>query len=283
MIDETRRNILKTGFIGAVAGSTVISGLGGLCKVKEAKAKTAEHPYGYPVGGLDVQTTRQLAYDCWYGTELEGITHKGCAFATFHAIISQLAELDPNGPYSEIPTQMLEWAAGGVAGYGSICGTLNGACAAIGLICANGEATELISKLLNWSAESNLPTTPTEYDVFKDFDIMQSIAGGHLCHMSVTNWCLASGKAIGSDERKERCARLAADVAGTVIAVLNKEIGLEDTAPVKKTVCGSCHTMGTDYDAGQFTLGKMDCTACHTDLKKVGEEGHYLSLIKKPE
>ncbi len=159
MIDKTRRSILKTGFIGAVAGSTVISGLS-LYKVKEAKATTAEHPYVYP-GGLDVDTTRQLAYDSFYGYALTG--HSGCAFATFHALISQLAAMEnPPGPYSQIPTQMMEWAAGGVAGYGSICGTLNGACAAIGLICGNAQAKIIIGDLLNWSAETLLPTLLTE-------------------------------------------------------------------------------------------------------------------------
>jgi len=277
-----------------VAGSTVISGLGGLCKIKEAKADTSEHPYRYPAEGLNINDTRQLAYYSLKGIAVTG--HSGCAFATFHAIISQLADAETNGevdkygdflgPYSQIPTQMMEWGAGGVADYGSICGTLNGACAAIGLICTNDQAKKIITYLLNWAALSPLPTTP-DYNVVNNSDIVTSIAGGNLCHMSVTNWCLAAGKASGSIERKERCARLAADVAGTVVKllneVLNEDVELAQTSPAEATGCIDCHSSSNSFDEGGFTMGKMDCTTCHIDLGKVGEEGHYLSLIKKPE
>ncbi len=75
------------------------------------------------------------------------MVHKHCAFASFHAIIGGLAEV-VGYPYDTVPTQVMEWASGGVAGFSTFCGALNGACAAIGLICSNTDAVGFISDLL---------------------------------------------------------------------------------------------------------------------------------------
>jgi hypothetical protein len=263
MSEKTRREFLKSGALGAVAGATLASSLS-LVNPKKAHAAAA-HPFGYPVGGLDVEATRQLGYNSYKG--ING--HGECAFGSFNAIIGQLAEV-VGYPYDTIPTEMMEWAAGGVAGFGTFCGTLNGACAAIGLICNKADALGFISDLLTWYSETALPTNiiaPTG-------DLPTSVAGGNLCHMSVTNWCLASGFASGSPERSERCARLAGDVAAMTVSMLNNgRLGL--VVPGDKTTCRTCHYKGTDYAAGQFTRGKMDCTICHVDLKKVPEAGHH--------
>ncbi|MEW6521806.1 MAG: C-GCAxxG-C-C family protein [Thermodesulfobacteriota bacterium] len=280
MIDISRRKVLKAGSLSVIAGAGIIAGLN-LPKVKDAKASTVDHPYGYPVPGLDVAETRQLAYNGYYGIRLaDGITHKHCAFATFHALISQLADT-MGGPYTEIPTQMMEWASGGVAGYASLCGAINGACAAIGIICKNADATAIISNLLNWASTSSLPMllADSQLDVKISGELPQTIAGSELCHVSVTKWCLASGYASGSAERSERCARLAGDIAARAVELLNGAALTEDV-PVDSTVCGQCHYSGTDYDAGQFTRGFTDCTSCHVDLNKVSEEGHFSSIIK---
>jgi hypothetical protein len=280
MTDITRRNVLKT---GAIAGVGMITALN-LCKTREAKASAAEHPYGYPVEGLDVAVTRQLAYDGYYGITLaDGVKHKHCAFATFHALISQLAE-KLGAPYTEIPTQMMEWSSGGVAGYASLCGAINGVCSAIGLICSNSTAGAIISDLLNWVNVSSLPQPLSETGLVVSHGILgelpQSVAGSELCHVSVTKWCLASGFASGSPERSERCARLAGDIAARAVEMLNGSVTLTGIVPVDNTVCGQCHYSGTDFNGGQFTRGLTDCTSCHVDLTKVSEHGHHSSLIK---
>lgn len=275
MKNSTRRDFLKkAGTCGVAAGMAVAGGLTGL-GARKAHANSAVHPYGYIP--LDVEATRQLGYDGYKGITLaDGVTHKHCAFATFHAIIGQLAAADPASAYADIPTQMMEWASGGVAGFATFCGALNGACAAIGLICDASEAKPFISDLLSWYAATPLPTNI----VAPTGNLPQSIAGGNLCHMSVTNWCLASGLASGSSERSERCARLAGDVAAITVDMLNSgSLGL--TVPGDMTVCRSCHYKGTDADAGQFTRGKMDCAACHVDLKKVSEAGHKKGASNK--
>jgi hypothetical protein len=269
MPESSRRQFIKTGLCSAVAGATVVGGLSVL-NIKEAKAAPV-HPYGYPAKALDVEATRQLGYDGYKGIVLEdGITHKECSFATFNAIISQLATT-VGYPYNTVPTPMMEWASGGVVGYATFCGALNGACAAIGLVCSKADATAFISDLLSWYAQTPLPTNlvnPTGQET------PQSVAKGNLCHMSVTNWCLASGYASGSPERSERCARLAGDVAAMAVEMLNNgALGL--AIPANNTTCRSCHYKGTDFAAGQFTRGKMDCGVCHVDLKQVHSAAHH--------
>lgn len=265
----SRRDFIKkVGIYGAVSGVATAAGMS-IVDIENAKATQAEHPFGYPVDGLDVEVIRRKGYDGYKGIDINGITHAHCAFGAFHAIISQLAEV-VGSPYDTIPTQMMEWASGGVTGFATFCGALNGACAAIGLICSNSDAKDFISDLLSWYAETSLPTNliePTGY-------ITQSVAGGNLCHTSVTNWCLASGHASGSSERSERCARITGDVAAMAVTMLNDgRLGL--MVPGDKTICRTCHYRGTDYEGGQFTRGKMDCTKCHVDLKKVSESGHH--------
>ncbi len=231
----------------------------------------ASHPFGYPEGGLDVERTRRLGYDGFKGLTLTDRTrHSGCAFGAFNALIGQLADV-VGAPYTSIPPQMMDWAGAGVAGFGSLCGTLNGTAAAIGLICGGADARGFISDLMTWYSETALPTNalaPTG-------PLPRSTAASNLCHVSLTRWCLASGFASSSPERGERCARLAGDVAARAVELMNDgAMGLQ--VPAEKTVCRSCHYMGRDYTAGQFTHGEMNCLTCHIDLrgKRVEAAGH---------
>jgi hypothetical protein len=259
MTDTSRRDFLKSaGTYSAVAGVSLSGGisLGG------PVAPLYAHPFGYPEAGLDVERTRELAYAGYKGITLADETrHGGCAFAGFNAIIGQLAEV-VGEPYTTIPTQMMDWAGAGVVGFGSLCGTLNGVAAAIGLVCDGADAKGFVSDLMTWYSETPLPTniiSPTG-------DLTQSTATSNLCHISVSRWCMESGLASGSPERAERCARLAGDVAAKAVEMLNDgRMGLE--VPGQKTPCRSCHYMGPDFDAGQFTHGDMNCMTCHIGHK----------------
>ncbi|GAB4343249.1 MAG: C-GCAxxG-C-C family (seleno)protein [Desulfobulbaceae bacterium] len=280
---KSRRDFLKTGVCAAVAGAAATCGVASL-KVGAAKAAVgptqAQHPFGYIP--LDPEEIRQRGYDGYRkllpandGTS----PHGECAFGTFNAIIGKLAELDPYSGHATVPTQMMEWASGGAAGFATFCGALNGACAAIGLICANSDAKLFVADLLTWYSETMLPTPLAESSLVplpgKEYELSQSVAASNLCHVSVTNWCLASGFASGSSERSERCARLAGDVAAKTVELLNSGMGGTLGNPRdNSTVCGQCHYKGTDYDAGQFTRGKMNCHSCHVDIEKVSRKGH---------
>ncbi|MEN8142648.1 MAG: C-GCAxxG-C-C family protein [Thermodesulfobacteriota bacterium] len=277
MKEGSRREFLKVGLTTAVAGAAVATGLKAIVP-GEARANSAMHPYGFVA--LDVDESRQLGYNGYKGITLaDGVKHKHCAFATFNAIISQLAEADPQGPYANIPTQMMEWASGGVSGFATFCGALNGACAAIGLICSNTDAKLFTADLLTWYSESSLPSPLADTNLVpvlgKEYELPTSVARSNLCHVSVTNWCNASGFASGSSERSERCARLAGDVVAKTVELLNSGVGGELGNPRdNSTVCGACHYKGTDFDGGQFTRGKMNCHSCHTKIPKVSEKGH---------
>jgi hypothetical protein len=264
MTESSRRDFLKVG-AGVIVGAAVAGGL--TAGVKKAEAAVS-HPFGYIP--LDVEATRLAGYNSYKGVVIDGVKYAHCSFATFNAIIGQLQAADPYGPYANIPTQMMMWGAAGVASFGSFCGALNGACAALGLICNNTDANAFISDLLTWYTETALPTNiiaPTGV-------LAQSIARTTLCHNSVTNWCLASGFASGSPERGERCARLAGDVAAKTVEMLNNgRLGLP--VPSSKTSCVQCHYTGTNYAGGQFTRGNEDCTACHVDITKVPARGHH--------
>jgi hypothetical protein len=270
MTPTTRRDFLKNaGTYGAATGIGMAAGIG--LGPGHAAAAQARHPFGYPEGGLDVERTRGLAYQGFKGVSIpDGTRHSGCAFGTFNGIIGQLAEV-VGAPYTTIPLQMMDWGGAGVVGFGTLCGTLTGACAALGLICDGRDARAFISDLLSWYSETPLPTNL----LAPGGDLPQSQADSNLCHVSLTRWCRSSGYASGSPERLERCARLAGDVAARTVELLNGgALGLE--LPSERTVCRACHYMGTEYDTGQFTHGEMNCLTCHINLKEkaVSPTGH---------
>jgi hypothetical protein len=270
MSNTTRRAFLKmAGTYGTATGVGLAGGVG--LASPTAVAAQARHPFGYPEQGLDVERTRELGYQGFKGITLADDTrHAGCAFGTFNAIIGQLAEV-VGAPYTTIPLQMMDWGGAGVVGFGTLCGTLTGACAAIGLICDGQDARQFISDLLTWYSETELPTNlyaPTG-------DLPRSRADSNLCHVSLTHWCRSSGFASGAPERVERCSRVAGDVAAKAVEMLNEgALGLQ--VPSEKTVCRACHYMGENYDMGQFTHGEMNCLTCHINLKEkdVVPSGH---------
>lgn len=280
---KSRREFMKTGISTAVAGAAITCGFATLQSSK-AKASVGptqfQHPYGYIP--LDPDEMRQRGYDGYKKLlpASDGTSpHGECAFGTFNAIIGKLAELDPSSGHAMIPTQMMEWASGGAAGFATLCGAVNGACTAIGLICSNSDAKLFIADLLTWYSEDLLPTPLSESNLVplpgKEYELPRSIANSNLCHVSVTNWCLASGFASGSSQRSERCARLTGDIAAKVAELLNTGVGGTYGNPRdNSTICGQCHYKGTSYEDGQFTRGKMNCHSCHTDISKVSRNGH---------
>lgn len=270
MTNTNRREFIK----GAGGyGATAAFGLAGGASLGRStkQAEQAQHPFGYPEAGLDVEKTRELGYVGFQGITLsDGNSHGGCAFGAFNAIIGQLAAV-VGEPYTRIPLQMMDWGGAGVVGYGTLCGTLTGTAAAIGLICSGNDARAFISDLMSWYSDAPLPTNryaPTG-------DLPQSKAESNLCHVSLTRWCTTSGYASGSPERVDRCSRLSGDVAAKAVEMLNSSaLGLE--RPSERTVCRACHYMGPSYAVGQFTHGDMNCLTCHINLKEkdVTVDGH---------
>ena len=232
-------------------------------------------PYAYTK--LDVETVRKLGHRQFY----EG----DCCYGVFSAIVQSLAD-ELGEPFASIPTDMMRYGKGGVYGYGTLCGTVNGAAAAIQLVMDEPTAAPIITELLNWYASTMLPTDVAncyavnhEYlvdELKTDEALPQNIAGNVLCHVSVSKWCQESGYASGSEERKERCARLAGDVAAKAVELLNavadESFTPTLTSPGEQTGCMNCHKPGLEFSGGNFTQGKMDCTTCHVDPVLVPHE-----------
>ena len=78
----------------------------------------------------------------------KGYHKNGCMYATFEAIIGTLGDKF-GSPYSTFPFDMMKYGAGGIAGWGTLCGALNGAAAAIGLLSKTPK--KLIDELLKFS------------------------------------------------------------------------------------------------------------------------------------
>jgi hypothetical protein len=277
MADLARRSFLKYGAGLGLAAPAVLAGCGALpgSTLADTSSDDGGTPgdseaaqWPLPYSKLDVETVRKRGHRAFYAGD--------CCYGAFKAIVESLAEAQ-GGAFAGIPCDMMRFGKGGVVGFGSLCGALNGASAAINLVLTVEQATPVITELLNWYATEQLPSDISnqyaanhEYlveEMKTDAELARSISGDVLCHTSVTSWCKTSGDASGSVEREERCARLTGDVAAKAVEMLN---ALQDQAftpvlvsPGETAGCTACHKKGEDYAAGQWTQGKMNCTACH--------------------
>ncbi|MBW7865892.1 MAG: C_GCAxxG_C_C family protein [Candidatus Hydrogenedentes bacterium] len=253
----------KAGALGvAGAGVSIVSG----ADTGEAVAAFAMPPLPWPYTPLDVEETRKRAHGHYAEVH--------CCAGVFSSIVGGLA-LAAGHPFDKIPCGMMAYGASGVAGFGSLCGTLNGAGAAVSLVCGKKTTDAVMTELMSWYAAAPLPTaTANEYAVTGVFtwktpdavrtELAQSVAGDNLCHLSVTRWCKAANLGSGSKERSERCARVTGDVAAKTVELLNAvhdgSFRRAHPLPAQAGGCLQCHDMGER----SHTRGKMDCTLCHT-------------------
>ncbi len=201
-------------------------------------------------------------------------------YATFNAVVTALRD-KVGSPYDTIPTEMAYYGEGGMEGWSSLCGTLNGSSLAINLCSDKATTSALVNELIGWYTQTALPSdTANQFAAQSEYldnkmtkKLASSVSDSTLCHVSVTKCCLASGYASGSPERAERCARLAGDVASKAVELLTASANGTFKAvygPLAEASCTSCHTIGKDYKAGNFTRGKGDCTECHGDNPHAG-------------
>jgi hypothetical protein len=218
---------------------------------------------------LDVETVRKRGHRAFYAGD--------CCYGAFKAIIESLADTPGGEAFAGVPCDMMRYGKGGMYGYGTLCGAINGAAAAVQLVAAEETAAKVVTELLNWYATAELPSdasnayaTNHEFlvdELKSDQALLQNVAGNVLCHISVSKWSLASGYASGSEERKERCARIAGDVAAKAVELLNAVFD-ETFEPALTSLgeqagCMACHKPGLEFSGGNFTQGKMDCVTCH--------------------
>jgi len=219
--------------------------------------------------GLDPAETAELAY--------RQFKNGSCMYATFISIVSQLADKFGE-PYASFPFQMMKYGHGGIGGFGTICGALNGAAALIGLFVAEKKQQDsLINGIFRWYEKTHFPVFRPQKPIL-DIALPTSTSNSVLCHASITNWGNVAGYNIKSNQRKERCRRLTSDVAAQVTVVLNKFFNNEyithghDDENVRK--CMTCHGKEGKLDN---TGGKMNCVSCHSESfgHKIFSDAHY--------
>lgn len=255
----TRRGLFKDGgifLLGASVGGLSFPLPKHLARASTVKQEAQEVPWPYKK--LNPEVAAEKAYYAYY---------KGaCCYGVFQSIIGELRE-EVGAPYSMIPTSMMIFGEGGIAGTASVCGALNGAAAAIFLITGQMEKKErevafaLTQELFHWYEQVPLP----DYRPPKPkYEIVSSISRSTLCHASVSNWCKAAKLKAFSKERSERCGWLTGSVAKYTVRLLNAnaEGDFKAVHKLSKDVqsCRDCHDKGS---ALENTRGMMDCGGCH--------------------
>ena len=241
----------------------------------ENKVKAAPHKLEYNHSGenwkyspLDPAVTAELAYKYY--------NQGSCMYAVVTSVITQLAEKFGE-QYASFPSGMFKYGHGGVGGYGSICGALNGAAALIGLFISDKNVQDsMICDTFQWYENEALPDFKPLNPTF-DFIPATSISNSILCHASNTNWCNKSGFKVDSNERKERCRRLTGDVAKKLAIALNEIFADNYMTNSGSNAAGSCVTCHGKEGKLNNTAVKMDCKPCHSESigHRIFSDVHY--------
>jgi len=251
-------------FSGAAAAIIGIN----MLKTEKTHANEEFSIWPLPYSKLDPEYVRKLAHDYTYVN--------GCGYAGFAGIMKPLRD-KIGAPFTSIPLEMMTFAGGGINGWETICGALNGASAVISLVLDKNTSKKLINELIYWYLETPFPTDISnsygenhEYDDDRNIQALpQNTCGSPLCHISLTTWCNVSGFSIKSSEQHERCARLSGDVVAKAVLLLNDQADKKFQAQFKQLEsteeCLSCHGPGNDV---KNVSGKMDCIQCHGDHHK---------------
>jgi hypothetical protein len=195
----------------------------------------------------------------------------GCCYGAFQAIVAALADT-VGEPFTQLPPQIMYFGEGGGAGWGTLCGAINGAAAAIGLVVDRTNTSTIVSELFGWYTQTPFPTdTSNDYAVHHlflvnkyDKPLPQSVSGSPLCHASVSLWCTASGIKSTAPERLERCARLTGDCAARAVEMLNAffagQFRPNFVTSAAVAQCQSCHGAAI---VDVVPKVKMECPQCH--------------------
>jgi hypothetical protein len=245
--------------IAASAGAAAMS------VITAVDSSAAVPTWPWPYKKLDREDLRKRAHKDYY----EG----GCCYGAFNALVGALAA-QVGEPYTLMPTQMMYFGGGGAAGWGTLCGALNGAAALISIVTSRTAASSIINELFGWYTKAIFPS-----DLSNDYaqhgmfllnkvaaPLKQTISGSPLCHASVSGWCTEAGFKASAPERAERCARLTGDTAARTVELLNDYFDGQFRATFipadSVTGCMSCHSSAVGNV--QSTV-KMDCQQCHQE------------------
>ncbi len=253
--------ITRRGFLGAM-GALAVSALLG-CSGKTESVTVTPTPQTlpkvpWPYKPLDPDHVADLAY--------ESYMHHHCMFGVVNSVVRALGEA-VGYPYTVFPTEIAIYGKGGVVGWATLCGALNGASMVTYMVLPEKQADQVINEIFAWYQYEPLPNYVPKKPVKSDLNpFPKSVANSPLCHVSVSNWCKKTGYKSFSAERAERCGRLTADVAKKLVEILNDVYAGRFTPKYsldqRTQSCRGCHCKGGTL---QDTRGKMACWVCHTE------------------
>ena len=274
MSDEmmSRRNFI--GGVGVALGLAAVPVLALAPEVASA-APTADAPWTYTAQSAEAVARR--AFDIYYTS--------GCAEATWWPLIEALAA-DSTNPdqalWASLPKKIFAFGGGGVNAWGTICGTCNGSAAIIKMMKKSSGAVPgaVIDAALEYYGTTALPTSGAEISARKgDWthpatskpilpNVPTSVANSQLCHASLTQWMVTSGKQDGSLDQKDRCAKACYDMAFKTVTMLNAWV-TDNVTPATAyastiAACAPCHIAGSS-PAAVPAKSKMACTPCHDE------------------
>ena len=262
----SRRNFLAGA--GAMLGLAVAPAV--LVNPTVAEAAAAKNfPWSYTT--LDAEKVARRAYEVYYAS--------GCMEATWWPIVEALTASslpDAATTWGTLPKNMMKFGGGGVGGWGTLCGTLNGSSAVIAAMGAPGKITD---EAMQYYAETPLPTKGVDVSMRKGdwtpaganvpvtgplLNVPTSTAHSQLCHASLSEWTMTTGSADGTIQQKDRCGKACYDMVLKTVTMLNAWHADPTVIPVGKldpTIAAcqtSCHTT-------PIAKGKMACDSCHDE------------------
>jgi hypothetical protein len=274
-----RKFLVSAGTVAAAAG---LAGVGLAKSASPAVAAPTAPPWPYPTSAAeqpDPETLARHAYEVYYAA--------GCAEATWWPLIeflSSKSETDPlYAPWATLPRNVLKFGGGGVGGWGTLCGTCNGSA---GVIALCGGPAKITDEIMQYYAETPLPTNgidkafaagwvPSPFGANASGPITApnplpnvptATAHSQLCHASIAQWTMVTGKADGSADQKDRCAKACYDLVLKTTALLNAYF-LDKTnlpAGALDSSIASCQT-GCHSGLHGSAKGKMACDSCHDE------------------
>lgn len=271
---------------GAVVGTATVSGLVLAKDPEPAMAAGAVIPWFYPTDPAQQPVPEAVARRAF-----EIYSYSGCAEAVWYSCVEALAKTVAAGTaWDTLPTNIFRYGGGGIAGWGTICGTLNGGAAFVSM--AVGQNVDPVSGGKVWTHRNNLingifqyyATTPLPTNnAYKSSqgalglgpwtatlnpgvpmgqpvsNAPTSVADSPLCHSSLVQWTMTTGYSDASAEQRDRCGKACFDVALKTIELLNTYFELDSAPSVgldqSVAACGTCHKT--------YTGAKMACGSCH--------------------
>lgn len=250
MSDEKQHGFSRRKFLASAATVTagaLVSG-GAMVGLSPLTAKAAAPAIPWAYQPLDIELVRQRAYNNYFVG--------GCMYASAKALLDSIFEV-VGSPWDSIPADMFKFGKGGALSWGTLCGALNGSLAVIELAAgASGDA--LGHELMGWYGDFPFPSNKLDAIAHYPGQI-QTVSKSPLCHTSVSIWCDAANATVNSDQKKDRCAKLAGDTAARAAELLNQWKAGTFVATYQPsaefTRCMTCHVGTTSkYDLNYSQL-----------------------------